>query len=457
VVDDDAATCELVEQWLEQIGYDVEWRPNAADALRALQERDYDVVLSDLNMSEMSGLDLCRRIAENYMDLPVIVMTAFGNMAAAISALHAGATDFVNKPLDWAQLEASIAAALRRRSLREKQRRLAPVGPPVASRPLAGAESPAMRHVEELLVRVADADTTVMLSGESGSGKEVVARALHARSRRANLPFVAVNCAAVPPHLLEAELFGHVRGAFTDASGTRRGLFQEAAGGTLLLDEIGDMPRDMQPKLLRVLQERSFRPVGGNDLVPLEARVITATHRQLEDDVAKGRFREDLFFRLNVVHIPIPPLRERGADILALSEQFIGEFAARMRKPVQGVTRAAAEKLLAYDWPGNVRELRNSIERAVTLTRRDQIDLDDLPEAVTRHRPGSAVVPATEAPITLEQLEKFHIQRVLNTHRGNKTRAAQSLGIDRRTLYRMLDRHQAQAHHAARDGAGVKR
>jgi len=445
VVDDDSETCQLIEQQLEQRGYDVDWRLSAADALAALQERDYDVVLADLNMGQTNGLDLCRRIAENYTDLPIIVVSAFGNMAAAISALHAGASDFVNKPFDWAQLEASIGAALRRRALREKQRRLEPVGRPTAPRTLACADSAAMRRVEELLARVADADTTVMLSGESGCGKEVVARALHARGRRASLPFVAVNCAAVPPHLLEAELFGHVRGAFTDASSTRRGLFQEAAGGTLLLDEIGDMPRDMQPKLLRVLQERCFRPVGGNELVPLESRVITATHRRLEDDVAKGRFREDLFFRLNVVHIPIPALRERGADILSLSEQFILEFALRMTKPVHGVSRAAAEKLLAYDWPGNVRQLRNVIERAVTLTRRDQIDVDDLPDAVTRHRAGAVAQPAIEAPVTLDQLEKLHIQRVLNVYKGNKTRAAKSLGIDRRTLYRMLDRHQANA------------
>jgi two-component system response regulator HydG len=290
---------------------------------------------------------------------------------------------------------------------------------------------------------VAATDTTVLLSGESGTGKELVARALHEQSHRAAGRFVGLNCAAMPGELLESELFGHVRGAFTDAKNGRDGLFEQANDGTLLLDEIGEMPLDMQPKLLRVLQERQVRPVGGNVSVPVTARVIAATNRDLEGEVEAKRFREDLFYRLNVVQIHIPPLRARGNDILLLAEHFVHKFASRSGKSITSISSDAQRTLLAYDWPGNVRQLENSIERAVALTRGEQIQVDDLPERVVRFNGSARAADDVdlEHVLTLDQVERRQIERAIRQHHGNKTRAAKALGIDRRTLYRKLERY----------------
>jgi len=302
------------------------------------------------------------------------------------------------------------------------------------------ATSAAMQQVLDLVTRVSATPTSILVTGESGTGKEVLARAIHQRSGRSG-PFVAINCAAVPENLLESELFGHARGAFTDAREARVGLFTEANGGTLLLDEVGDMPLSLQPKLLRVLQERKVRPIGARSEHSVDVRIIAATHRDIEDWVEQGRFREDLFFRLNVVHLHLPPLRERNADILPLAHHFVTDFAVRSGKAVKGLSAKAAEKLLAYDWPGNVRELSNCCERAVALTRYDEVGVDDLPDKVKSHTPTRVLVTA-DAPsdfVTLEEVEKRYILRVLEAHRGNKTAAARTLGIERKTLYRKLD------------------
>jgi two-component system response regulator HydG len=297
-----------------------------------------------------------------------------------------------------------------------------------------------MLKLYDQLAQIADSEAAVLIMGESGTGKELVARALHHRSRRGAKPFVAVNCAALPDTLLESELFGHVKGAFTDARNDRRGLFLQAEGGTLFLDEIGEMPLAMQPKLLRALEESKVRPVGGEQEIDFDVRVLAATNRDLETAVEEGRFRKDLYFRIDVIQIDLPPLRARGADALLLAQHFVEVCAARAKKQIQGLSAGVAEKLLAYPWPGNVRELRNVVERAVALTRFDQLTLDDLSEKVRDHR-GSQVVLAGSDPaelVPLEDVERRYILHVLEAVQGNRTLAARSLGLDRKTLYRKL-------------------
>ncbi len=300
-----------------------------------------------------------------------------------------------------------------------------------------------MAALYDLIERVAASESTVLVTGESGTGKELVARALHGRSPRRRGPFVALNCAAMPEALLESELFGHARGAFTDAKSARLGLLAQADGGTLFLDEIGEMPIGVQPKLLRAVQERRFRPVGSDAETAFDARILAATNRDLEAAVEEKRFREDLYYRINVIRLDLPPLRSRGTDVLLLAQHFVVAHAARAGKDVTGIAPATAEKLLAYSWPGNVRELSNCVERAVALTRYAELTVDDLPPKVRDHRAANVVV-ATDDPaelVALEEVERRYILRVLEALGGNKTRAAQVLGLDRKTLYRKLDRY----------------
>jgi two-component system response regulator HydG len=297
--------------------------------------------------------------------------------------------------------------------------------------------------VHELVERIADSDASVLITGESGTGKEVVARALHRGGRRKDGPFVAINCAALPETLLESELFGHERGAFTDARAARSGLFVQANGGTLFLDEIGELPLPLQPKLLRALQERVVRPLGGEREIPFDVRLVAATNRDLDTAVHDGRFREDLYFRVNVIHVPLPPLRARGGDILLLAQTFVGAYGARSGKQVTGLSPQAAERLLAYAWPGNVRELENCIERAIALAQHDQILPDDLPEKIRDYR-RSHVLVASDDPaelVPLEEVERRYILRVLEAVGGNKSQAAQVLGLGRKTLYRKLEEY----------------
>ncbi|MCA9688562.1 MAG: sigma-54-dependent Fis family transcriptional regulator, partial [Myxococcales bacterium] len=386
--------------------------------------------------------DLCARVVDEHPQLPVVVLTGQQTMEAAIGALRAGASDFVTKPVDFVELQHRIERALRQRDLELEVRRLRQEAtrPPGAINMIG--ESAVMRGVFERVARVATSDVRVLISGESGVGKELVARAIHEQSPRADGPFVALNCAAVPTNLLESELFGHARGAFTDARRARDGLFLQAQGGTLLLDEIGEMPAAMQPKLLRALQERTIRPVGGDRHVRYDARIITATNRDLEAEVAHGRFREDLYYRINVVGISVPPLRARDADISLLAEHFLQRCAARSGAPRKRLSPAAASRLRSYEWPGNVRELENTIERAVALSVGDAIEIDDLPDRLRAPRPSNFVISAEDPSefISLQELERRYLQRVLTLVRGNKTRAAAILGLARRTLYRKLDR-----------------
>ena len=308
-------------------------------------------------------------------------------------------------------------------------------------------DSPPMQHLYRQLARVAASDAAVLITGESGTGKELVAQALHTHSRRAKGPFVPVNCPALPPTLLESELFGHVRGAFTDARAERKGLFLQADGGTLFLDEIGDFPLDLQPKLLRVLETSAVRPVGSNKELDVDVRVLTATNRDLEAAVEAGHFREDLFYRINVIPIEVPPLRVRGTDILLLAQHFLGHCTARSGKPVTGISEGAAAKLLAYAWPGNVRELRNAIERAVALTCYEHLVVEDLPDKIRTYRQTHLLIGSDNPTelVPMEEVERRYIHHVLYTVGGNKTLAARILGFDRKTLYRKLAQYGLEA------------
>jgi two-component system response regulator HydG len=443
IVDDDESLCELLAEGLGQHGFVCPWVTSSLLALDRVSREEFDVVVSDVNLPGMTGIELCKRIAENRPDLPVVVITAFGSLDTAVAAMRAGAYDFVTKPFDVDVVALSLERAVRHRQLRDEVRRLRLAVSESHHFDEVVGSSPAMQELYDLLGRVADSEATLLITGESGSGKEVVARALHRRGRRKQGPFVAVNCAAVPEALLESELFGHLKGAFTDAKTTRAGLVAQANGGTLFLDEIGDMPLALQPKVLRALEERRLRPVGGEQEVAFDARIITASHRDLETLVEEGKFREDLYYRINVVHVELPPLRARGGDVLQLAQVFLERFAVQSAKEVKGISSSAAERLLAYAWPGNVRELRNTMERAVALTRFETIAVEDLPEKIRNYR-GSHVIVASDDPselVPLEEVERRYILRVMEAVSGNKTLASQVLGLDRKTLYRKLERY----------------
>jgi DNA-binding NtrC family response regulator len=441
IIDDDRALCELLEEDLSHRGHRIWTALKVADGREILHHEEIDVVLTDLNMPGTSGIDFCAELHENRPDLPVVIMTAFGSLETAIAALRAGAYDFVTKPVDLDLLHISLGRALQHRHLQEKVRLLKTQVRRQRSDDEMLGESPAFLKIKQQIARIADLDTSVLICGESGTGKELVARALHRQSRRNDGPFVAINCAALPENLLESELFGHVRGAFTDAREQRKGLFVEASDGTLLLDEIAEMPLSLQPKLLRVLEDHKVRPLGGSAEIDCNVRVLAATHQNLEEAVAAGTFRSDLFYRLNVIQLDLPPLRERGNDILLLALNFIQQLSKRFNKSVVGLSQPAAAALLAYHWPGNVRELRNVIERAVALALHDQLTPEDFPAQIcqpadTTPQPVNFIEAGNILP--LEQMERRYIQQVLDQLDGNRTLAARLLGVDRKTLYRKL-------------------
>jgi two-component system response regulator HydG len=440
VVDDERDMCELLEVGLRKRGYHVTWRTDGEDAFALLGTQDFDAVITDLNMKRMGGIDLCTRVVANRPDLPVLVLTAFGSLETAVAAMRAGAYDFVTKPVELDALSMSLRRALDTRALRAEVRRLKQVVADTRRFDEMIGASAAMQEVFALIDQVSETDATVLITGESGTGKEMVARALHKRSKRAAGSFVAINCAAMPESLLESELFGHAKGAFTDAKAARPGLFAQASGGTLFLDEIGEMSMALQPKLLRALQERKVRPVGGETEIDFDVRLVAATNRDLEEMVENKTFREDLFYRINVIHVPLPPLRARGGDVLVLAQHFIQHYATVFDKKVTGLSSAAAERISAYAWPGNVRELQNCVERAVALARFEEVAVEDLPEKIRAYS-KSHVVVATDDPsdlVALEEVEKRYILRVLEAHGGNRTEAAKTLGLDRKTLYRKL-------------------
>jgi DNA-binding NtrC family response regulator len=443
IVDDEQSMCEMLEADLQRRGFAVAWYTSASEAFATLQSEDCDVVLVDLNMPGMSGTEFCERVVANRADVPVVVMTAFGSMETAIAAIRAGAYDFIAKPFDLDVLFLTLERAVKHRSLQEKVKTLSEAVKQSQHFDELSGDSPPMRELFSQLARIADTESAVLITGESGTGKELVAHALHNRSRRRNGPFVAINCSALPETLLESELFGYKRGAFTDAKSDRKGLFLQADGGTFFLDEIGEMPLALQPKLLRALEERRVRPLGGDAEQSFEARIIAASNRDLEAAVDEGRFREDLFYRLNVITVEVPPLRARGTDILLLAKNFIEQFAARSGKRVIGLSNQAAEKLLGYAWPGNVRELRNAIEHAVALTPYEKLAVEDLPKNIRAYHSSHVLVGSANPTelVSLEEVERRYILHVLKSVGGNQTHAARILGLNRKTLYRKLQQY----------------
>lgn len=440
VVDDEVAMGSMLVAQLAQLGYQADAFQDADSAFAALRSNEYDVVLTDLNMKPVDGLSLCARVGGDREDIPVVVMTAFGNYDAAVAAIRAGAYDFISKPFERDGLQAVIARAVEHHQLRAEVRRLRAATSQAAVTTLGSSR--VMRDIGDLVQRVAATNVTVLVCGESGTGKEVVAKALHEASPRRDAPLICVNCAALPESLLESELFGHMRGAFTDARATRAGLFEQADGGTLFLDEIGELSVALQPKLLRVLQERTFRPLGSERELSVDVRVIAATNRDLASAVAKQTFREDLYYRLDVVRIDLPPLRVRGNDILDLAHMFLQRTAAKMGKRVIALSRACAERLLAYSWPGNVRELQNCIERAVALSQYETLSPEDLPERIGNAKAADVDTDGEFSDLPrMEEVERRYIERVLNLVGGNKSSAARILGYDRTTLYRRLERY----------------
>ncbi len=444
IVDRDANVRDLLSSQLRRSAFEVWPAGSMAEAHALLAAHDFSLTISDVSLGDESGLSLCLWLKEQRPEMQVLMMTGSGLADGATAAMRAGAHDFIAKPMDLDLVDHAVRRALLHHALSAEVKQLRLSVPQVREDVgIIGGSHP-VRELLALIDRVADGDATVLVSGESGTGKELVARALHKRSQRKNGPFVALNCAALPSTLLESELFGHEKGAFTDARQARPGLLREAHCGTLFLDEIGEMSTDVQVKLLRVLQERRVRPVGGAHEVPFDARIVCATNRDLEAEVEGGNFREDFFYRINVVSLHTPPLRTRGNDVLLLAEHFIARIAARTGKDVKGLTESAAERLLAYDWPGNVRQLQNVVERAMALTRFDHITPADLPERIVNHKSTDLLVSSDdlEAMLTLAELEKRYVERVLTAAGGNKARAAKVLGLDRRTLYRKLDRWQ---------------
>src|SRR5450432_1329781 len=446
VVEDDAAMRTMLREALDEEGYMVEVAAGGRAGVERVRQGGIDLVVSDVKMPDLDGLDMLREIKAVSPSPHVITITAFGSIDTAIRAVKLGAFDYITKPFDVDQLTLSVQKALAERALRSEVARLRDeVQKSYRWGNIVGRSAP-MQEMFGVIRRLSGSSISVLITGASGTGKELVAKAIHFNSPRRERPFVALNCAAIPDALLESELFGYKRGAFTDARTDRSGIFVEADGGTLFLDEIAELSPSLQAKLLRVLQEGEIRPLGAARAERVDVRVIAATNKELETRLKTGAFREDLFYRLNVVHIHLPPLRERSEDLLALAEHFLSAGAARAGKDVRGLHESAKKALLAHAWPGNVRELENTIERAVALCEGGVIHVEDLPGSVRERRPGEpdTLQTALARGLTLAALEREFIQRVLTAEGGNKTRAAQRLGLDRKTLYRKLEEYAAE-------------
>jgi two-component system response regulator AtoC len=447
IVDDDEVSCQLIAETLEKEGYEVDQAHSGVEALSLLRDDFPSLLIIDVRMPGMTGLEVTRTARERFPSLPIIVMTAFGSMETAVEAIHEGAFDFISKPMNLEELRKTVARALAQRGLRDGARQ---------SSESKGAEqagnfigkSPAVVEVYKTVARVAPTKSAVLILGESGTGKERIAQAIHQHSPRAGRPFVAVDCGALTESLLESEMFGHVRGSFTGAVTDKKGVFEEAEGGTCFLDEIGDISPNMQAKLLRVLQEYEVRRVGGKDWVKVDVRVVAATNRNLADLVREGRFRQDLYYRLNVVGIRLPPLRERVEDIPLLARHFLKRYSQESGKPVTAIADSAMELLCAYSWPGNIRELENAMEQAVVLSSQPVLTPDDFPVGIRDNVASTSIdrPPAngqflfSDIP-TLEEVKKRYVLHVLTRNQGNVSRTARVLNIDRRSLYRMLARY----------------
>jgi two-component system response regulator PilR (NtrC family) len=444
VVDDERSMQEFLEIFFRSEGYDAITTGDVESALLHLESDEFDVIITDIQMPGDSGLDLLRAAQRVAPETVVIMMTAFASTETAIAAMKEGAYDYITKPFKVDEIRIVVEKALEKKLLASENRRLRnELRGHKRDRSIVG-NSAVMQGVFDFVAQVADTKANVLVSGESGTGKEIVARAIHAGGERRERPFVAVNCGAIPENLLESELFGHVKGAFTGAIQNKAGLFEVAEGGTVFLDEIGELTLALQVKLLRVIQERVFRRVGGTADIRFDARIVAATNRRLEDEVKAGRFREDLYYRLNVIEIPVPPLRERRDDIPLLVQHFIEKYSDELEKPVEGMSDAALARVMEYGFPGNVRELENVIERAVALCREEAIDVGVLPPAVLDARGASAAAPILAEDVDLDALmneyERGLLLEALRQTGGAKKRAAQKLGISFRSFRYRLEK-----------------
>ncbi|MFQ5697341.1 MAG: sigma-54-dependent transcriptional regulator [Myxococcota bacterium] len=444
IVDDEQSMQEFLEILLQRDGHETTCCSSAEAAIVALESDDYDLVISDIRMPGMSGLELLDRVRELDSETLVVLITAHGTTESAVGAMKHGAYDYLTKPFSVDEIRMVVAKALEKLTLSCENRTLRRQIRDPGDLPSLVGRSPAMQRVLELVRQVSDTRTHILITGESGTGKEVVARAIHSLSARRAQPFVGVNCGAIPENLLESELFGHAKGAFTGASSAKMGLFEVADGGTLLLDEVGELPLALQVKLLRALQDRAVRRVGGTSDIRVDVRILSATNRDLGADLREGRFREDLYYRLNVIEVALPPLRERPEDLPILARDFVERFAADQSKPIREIAPEAMAALERYAFPGNVRELENLLERAVTLTRSERIELSGLPDTVLR---PSAPLPGSSIPdggVDLDALladhERAFLREALERTRGVKKRAAELLGISFRSFRYRLEK-----------------
>jgi two-component system response regulator AtoC len=454
VVDDDERMHELVAKVLAREGYAVCALPRAREVIQALEEAPTDLVISDIRMPEMDGLALLQEVKRLSPETSVLLVTAFGSIDTAVQAIKAGACDYLTKPFKMDELIVVVGRAMEERRLRADVRALQEkVNTKYNFSNILG-KSPPMRDLFELIRKVAASRTTVLIQGKSGTGKELVAKAVHYNSPRRERPLVSVNCSAIPKDLLESELFGHVKGAFTGAIAHKRGLFEEADGGSLFLDEIGELSPELQVKLLRVIQERELKHVGDTRTIHVDVRLIAATNRDLAQAVQEGLFREDLYYRLNVIPIILPALKDRAEDIPLLATHFLMKYAKEASSPIEGIAKETMRLVLEYDWPGNVRELENIIERAVILGHGPQILPEDLPEALrSRKMTGRHdIYEAGGHRPTLQELERDYITTILGETRWHQMRAAHILGIDRRTLYRKIRTYKLQPRSSAEGG-----
>src|SRR5512135_1104008 len=446
VVDDESGILDTLRILLRNEGFEVTTAQGGKAGLEQIRSGSHDIILSDVRMPQVSGLEILQAAHEQDPMTPVILMTAQASLQTAIAAVNSGAYQYLQKPFSNDDLVTILrracefrAVRVENKQLKQEIRRRERAGATV-TRPIGKAKR--FLEVLKLAEHVAPTDSTVLIQGERGTGKEVVARYIHNLSLRADGPFLSINCGALPENLLESELFGHVKGSFTCAVRDKQGLFAAARGGTFFLDEIGEMSPATQVKLLRVLQEREAIPVGGTEAIPVDVRVVAATNRDLEDEIRQGRFRTDLYYRLNVIAIHLPPLRERRDDIEIFVTAFLERIAKEKSTPVKHLTPEAAEAVLSYDWPGNVRELENALERAVVLTKGEAIPLSAMPAKVTERRVEPLVAERVHHNPTLDTIERAYIAWVLQAEGGNKSRAAEVLGIDPSTLYRKLSRYE---------------
>jgi len=445
IVDDDPGHLATLKTIVKSWGYAVHEAEDGTEAVDRAMKRPYDVILMDVRMVVMGGIEALTRIHEYNPAIPILIMTAYSSVESAVEAMKAGAYDYLTKPLDFDDLKITLERALEHRRLKEENETLKEkLQSNVILKNIIG-KSPAMKELVDMVALVAPSEATVLITGESGTGKELIARAIHANSHRSKGPLVIVNCAALAETLLESELFGHEKGAFTGADRRREGRLVQADKGTIFLDEIGEMSPAMQAKLLRVIQDRELQRVGSDSTVRVDVRIVAATNRDLETEVAEGRFREDLYYRLNVVPLHVPPLRERIDDIPLLAKHFLDVYAEKNGKRVKGFTPAAMDRLLKHPWPGNVRELENAVERAVILVPGEYVSEKELPLSLSHtdamDTEAEKIPGAYAAGLSLEEMEKQVISETLQATQGNKSETARKLGINRRTLYKKIEKY----------------